>query len=258
MRLDYKKTLLVLNFDKHQILTNTSKELLVDNFTLLTTFSPDIKYINKQVAKIKKAHPTTPAYVKMYVVAKSGQHQGLAFTAWQGDGDIVYSVEYEWWEKTDEGEFVKEMKVFLPEVKKDLNINTIIQKTDDKYIFSVDNQQGFYEQKSLEYNTLIDYKDSLAWIGAANRLILDDDRYDDVEARIYVGDISKIHIQGKDLSKDKINLFFEDYDKFKESDFDYKNDQIFFTTDFKEHTLHKVKDYSGNGLHLLVYNKHCV
>ena len=258
MRLDYKKTLLVLNFDKHQILTNTSKELLVDNFTLLTTFSPDIKFINKEVAKLKKAHPTTDAYVKMYVVAKSGQHQGLAFTAWQGDGDIVYSVEYEWWEKREDGDYVKEMKVFLPEVKDKVNINAIVQKTKDKYIFSVDNQQGFYEQKSLNYDTLIDYKDSLAWIGAANRLILDDERYEDVEARVYVGEISKIHIQGKDIKKEKIDLFFEDYLKFKEEGFKFKEDQIFFSTDFSEQTLHKVKDYSGNGLHLLVYNKHWV
>lgn len=259
MRLDKDNTLLILNYDKHGLLTNNSQHLFRDDFTMLITFTPAAEYINQEIEKQKKENPDQDAYLKMYIIARSGMHQGLAFSAWQGDGEIYYNVEWEWWEKVDDKEDIRKIKIdLLNEYKQSTALSIKVLKINGEYILDIKDNKNIHKTESKEFGEVIDYSYSLGWVGAANRLLLDDDRYPDTDAGMFTGDIEKLHIQKKPLDDTTTNEFFSNYTKFKKRKFDCKEDGIFVSTDFKEYTPHKIKDYSGNGLHLLKYVKHWV
>ena len=79
--------------------------------------------------------------------------------------------------------------------------------------------------------------------------------YDESYASIYLGDISKLHIENKLLTKPTLDLLFYNYEEFKQN-YLYGNtsEYIIFSSDFSEYTSYKVKDYSSNKSNLIKYD----
>ena len=95
----------------------------------------------------------------------------------------------------------------------------------------------------------------MMWLGAANRLLDSSDQYDEGFACIYEGERNKLHIQKAPLMGHSKRLFFDDFDKFKSFGYNVEDDGVFVSTDFSQTTALKARDFSGNGLHPMVYRK---
>lgn len=257
MRVDKQKTYLFHDVDRHGTVKNPVSGMLVNEFTIMMRFTPDFNSIN-EVLERRKANPKfDTVYHKTCVLGKNGKHTGIFYTSYINDiGETIHSVEYEWWQnplweknQNQEEDEVKSLKIFV-----DPNVNStfdvVVEKYNGKFILSVNG-----EKVEGEYNCIIDYSMALMWLGAANRLLDDSDKYDEGFACVYEGDVSLLHMQESPMMSFKQDVFFEDYNKFKSYGFDTTQDVIYISTDFSETTELKARDFSGNGLHPLVYSK---
>lgn len=264
MRLDKDTTFLFHDIDRHGVQKNYPSGMLVNDFTLMMRIKPDLKEINKVIKRRRQnpdshKHYSMPGtvYHKQCIFGKNGKHTGLFFATFLDEKqNLVHSIEYEWWQnpnweinQNEEEDEMKAVKIFI-ERSPDRYFDIIVKKYDNKFSLTVD---GVTE--SLEYNNVIDYSQSLMWLGAANRLLDDTEFYDEGFTCLFTGDVTLLHMQEAPLGDDNIKLFFKNYDDFKKLGFKTVEDVVYISTNFAEVTSFKVRDYSGNGLHPLVYSK---
>lgn len=257
MRLDTHKTFLFHDVDRHGTVKNPVSGMLVGDFTIMIRFSPDLNSI-KEVLERRKDNPKyDTVYHKTCVLGKNGKHTGVFFTSYiNGVGELVHSVEYEWWQnplweknQNPEEDEVKSLKIFVdPNTVSTFDV--IVEKYKGKISMQVND-----ERVEDTYDCVIDYSMSLMWLGAANRLLDDSDKYDEGFACVYTGDVSLLHVQQAPMMKFKQEVFFNDFDKFKNFGYDTIQDIIYISTDFSQTTELKARDFSGNGLHPLVYSR---
>lgn len=257
MRVDKQKTYLFHDVDRHGTVKNPVSGMLVNEFTVMIRFKPDIDSINEVLNKRKNNPRFETVYHKTCVLGKNGKHTGIFFTSFiNNEGKVIHSVEYEWWQnpnweknKNPEEDEVKSLKVFVdPTV--DEYYDVVVTKYNGEIKLIVNGK----EEKE-DYNCIIDYSMSLMWLGAANRLLDETDTYDEGFACVFEGDVSLLHVQEAPLMSFSKDVFFNDYKQFKARGFNTKDDVIYISTDFSETTELKARDYSGNGLHPLVYSK---
>lgn len=258
MRLDKEHSYIFHDIDRHGVFTNNVKSMFVNDFTLLARFEPDYEYINK-VLEERKNNPKfkDSVYNKQCIIGKNGKHIGLFFTSLIDDsGDIVYNVEYEWWQnpniigeqKPEEDECVAVRFWLGKEPIKTFDV--VVEKYNGEFKVNLNG-----ETISEPHTNIIDYSNSFVWVGAANRLLDDTDEYDHDFACVYTGDLLLLHNQEAKMFEKTKEIFFKDYKKFKDKGFKTKEDVVYVSTDFSEVTPYKVRDFSGNGTHPLLYNK---
>lgn len=257
MRVDKEKSYLFHDVDRHGTVKNPVKDMLVNEFTLMLRFTPDFDSINEVLNRRKDNPKYDTVYHKTCVIGKNGKHTGIFFTSFiDQTGKTHHSVEYEWWQNPlweknqnpDEDE-VKSLKVYV-NIEENNTFDVTIEKYKGNFEMSVNGKKV-----KENYNCIIDYSMSLMWLGAANRLLDDSDKYDEGFACVFEGDLKLLHLQESPMMSFKQDVFFNDYNKFKSYGFDTVGEKIFISTDFSETTELKARDYSGNGLHPLVYSK---
>lgn len=245
MKIDKNNTFLFHNVDRHGLIFNHVRDMIVGEFTLLIEFKPDIEHIREKLN-------TEPNY-QQCIVGKNGKHTGLFICAYDIDGEPHLNLEYQWWQNPlweqnqnpEEDEF---KNVIVPiKVDVDSTYRVIVQKT--KREISVECNLN---KKSLEFDSIIDYSNSLMWLGAANRLN-DTPDIEDPYNNIFTGEILKMHLQEKSIEHEHIKLFFDDYNKFLDLKLDVKKNKVFFTSDFSNITPYKILDQSGNGNHPIIF-----
>jgi len=258
MRLDKENSYLFYDIDRHGTIYNQASGMLVNEFTMMLRFKPDVEDITN-VLERRKDHPSFKdcVYHKQCIIGKNGKHQGLFFTSLiDSRGEIVHCIEYEWWQnvlweqnQNPDDDTVQAIKFYV-DPHEDEYYDVVVIKDGEKVTVDVNGKK-----QELPYSCIIDYSMALMWLGAANRLLDDTDEYDEGFACIYTGDIDLLHVQDSPLGLDKIELFFEDFQKFNELKLDPRENTIYVSTNFAEITPYKVRDYSGNGLHPLLFNR---
>lgn len=265
MKLNRDNTYLFYDIDRHGTIFNQAPQMLVNEFTLLCRFYPDFDHLENKFKELKEKHPDRNPYVKQCIVAKNGKHMGLFFTSYYDDhGNLLHCIEYEWWQnplweqnQSMDDDECKNVQIYLNPNDYEY-FDVVVTKYDSKFKIVVKGNKEFdrIEQKKEHlYDCVIDYSKSLMWLGAANRLLDDTENYDESFACIYTGEINLLHVQETRMTKPQIDLFFEDFNKFLELKLDARKNTIYVSTDFGQVTPYKVRDYSGNGLHPLLFNK---
>lgn len=256
MRLHKDNVYLFHDVDKHGTIVNQTSGMFVEDFTLLTRVEPDFQYING-VLKHRQESPDYPnAYLKQCIVGKNGKHTGLFLTSFINDnGQVQHMFEYEWWqnprwEETKDSSLdeVKSISISVnAENVKSFDISSV--RVGTNIILTVND-----EEVTGEIDCMIDYSQSLTWLGTANMLIPKGIEIDEDFVCIFTGDIKLLHMQDKPLSKEYIELFFTNFYSFLNLKLDVNDNIIYFTSNFSQTTPYKVRDFSGNGLHPLVFN----
>lgn len=265
MKLDYDNTYLFYDIDRHGTIHNQAPNMLVNEFTLMCRFKPDMDYVHKKLDERQKENPNQNPYVKQCIIGKNGKHMGLFFTSYYDDwGNLLHCVEYEWWQnplwEQNQSESDDESKNIQIYINPDDygKFDVVVTKDSKKFILELKGHKEFpnvKQTKELEYDCIVDYSKSLMWMGAANRLLDDSEDYNESFACVYVGDIELLHVQESPISEKDIKLFFYDFQDFLELGLDVKENVIYVSTDFQQTTPYKVRDYSGNGLHPLLFNR---
>lgn len=258
MKLNKENSYLFYDIDRHGTIHNQASGMLVNEFTMMIRFKPDLTDIIDVLEK-RKNHPSFKdcVYHKQCIIGKNGKHQGLFFTSLIDSlGKIVHCIEYEWWQnplweknKNSDDDVVQAIKFYVnPE--NDEYYDVVVIKDNEKVTLDVNG-----EKQELPYDCIIDYSMALMWLGAANRLLDDTDEFDEGFACVYTGDIHLLHVQESPLTDEQIKLFFDKFEEFIELKFNPKDNVIYISTNFSETTPYKVRDYSGNGLHPLLFNR---
>ena len=100
MRLHKEYTYLFHDIDRHGVRTNHTSQMLVNDFTALIRFKPDLDSIY-ELLEDRKEDPfyNTTVYVKQCIFGKNGKHCGLFLTTFIDETNLVkHHLEYEWWE----------------------------------------------------------------------------------------------------------------------------------------------------------------
>ena len=256
MRVDFDKTYLFHDIDRHGTVKNTISGLLVDDFTMMISFLPDWESIDRILERRKNNPKFDTVYHQTCVIGKNGKHTGLFFTSHiNQEGDTQHLIEYEWWQNpkweqnrdSNEDE-VQTLKIYVE--KQDTPFEVMVERYNDVYKIKIGE-----EEVSGKADCVIDYSKSMMWLGAANRLLDGSDQFDEGFARIFEGEINKLHIQRAPMMLHLKNVFFDDFDKFKSFGYNVEDDGVFVSTDFSQTTALKARDFSGNGLHPMVYRK---
>ncbi len=238
MKINKDNTYLFLKGNKNGIIKHQPEDLFGDDFTILTKFKPDFKYIEEEV----KTNP----YHSMGLVSKNGKHMGLFFTSgYDAEGEWFFKISFEWWETTlnpDEDK-VNAVDIFRKSSIIDKELSVAVWRKDDELFIRVGD-----EVVMKKLGNLIDYQYSYTWIGAANRL------YDDFN-HIFVGDISFMHLQEGILTREQQDLGFKQYNEFVDSISKNREIKTIFTSNFEENTFYKVKDDSNNFNHIIKFSK---
>lgn len=238
MRVDRDNTYMFMKGNKNNLITNPPDDIYAKDFTLCVEFTPDIEDIRKGIKD--------NAYYVQGLMSKNGKHTGLFLTTNElPGGRILVKVNFEWWAHTDipEVDKVQSCDVYFQEEVLSSPIKVIVKKEGDN--ISV-NANG--EVTTNVIKNAIDYSLSYTWVGAAQRL------FDDYE-NIYVGDISKFHLQEGILDEESIKNLWFNYDKFIEDVALDRTKVILFTSNFENYTPYKVEDHSYNYNHLIKFSK---
>jgi len=238
MRIDASNTYMFIKGNKNNLITNTPDDIYAKNFTLCIEFTPDIEDIKKGIKE--------NAYYVQGLMSKNGKHTGLFLTTnEQPDGNTLVKVNFEWWAHTDipEVDKVQSCDVYFQEDVLNSPIRAIVKKEGDDIFINVNG-----ETNKASIKDAIDYSLSYTWIGAAQRL------FEDFE-NIYVGDISKFHLQEGHLEDELIDNLWNNYDKFVNEVALDRSKKIIFTSNFENYTPYKVEDNSYNYNHLIQFSK---
>lgn len=243
MRIDKHNTYLFSIDNKYGIIKRNYREIFKGDFTIGLTIAPDYEAIKSKLSSENR-------YYSGFAIGATGMHQGLAISAEiQGESDVHFWVTYQWWEETKDG--AKERHIKLPlDPNKYSQLNVSVHKFRSKFSLNVEGKKI-----SADINKIIDYQYALKWVGCGNNLGFGKEDYDESYASIYLGDISKLHIENKLLTKPTLDLLFHNYEEFKQN-YLYGNtsEYIIFSSDFSEYTSYKVKDYSSNKSNLIKYD----
>lgn len=242
MRLDKQNTYLFNIDNKYNIIKRDYKQLFEGSFVIALTVTPDYKSISKLVGPSQ--------YYEGCIVGATGMHQGAFISGkpW-GDGKKAYFFSYQWWENVGEKTERKTIDIQLDPIK-DKTFSLYISKFNSKFYIDFKGRKF-----SKEFQNIVDYQNSLKWVGCGNNLGVDKPTYDESYACVYYGEISRLHIQDKLMSRPSVQLLFEDYEKFKNI-YLYGEDcnSVLFSSDFSESTPYKIKDFSLNKNNLIKYD----
>lgn len=243
MRLDKHNTFLFSIDNKYGIIKRNYGEIFKEDFTIGLTIAPDYEAIKSKLTGKDR-------YYSGFVLGATGMHQGLAISAdIQGESDVRFWVTYQWWEETKNG--AEERNIRLPlDPNKYPQLNISVRKFSSKFSLNVEGKKI-----SGDINKIIDYEYALKWVGCGNNLGLGKEDYDEIYASIYLGDISKLHIENTLISKPTLNLLFYHYEEFKQNYlYGDNSEKVIFSSDFSEYTSYKIKDYSSNKSNLIKYD----
>lgn len=238
MRVDRDNTYMFIKGNKNNLITNPPDDIYEKDFTLCVEFTPDIEDIKKGIKD--------NAYYVQGLVSKNGKHTGLFLTTnEQPDGSILVKVNFEWWSHTDikDVDKVQSCDIYLQEGVLYEPIRACVKKQGQNIKVIVNGQEN-----DAVIENAIDYSLSYTWIGAAQRLFPDFEN-------IFVGDLSKMHLQEGVLDDELIDDLWDNYDKFV-NDVAYDRSKIvIFTSNFENYTPYKVEDHSYNYNHLIQFSK---
>tara|TARA_R110001592_G_scaffold12579_7_gene59664 strand:+ start:506 stop:1297 length:792 start_codon:yes stop_codon:yes gene_type:complete len=259
MRLHKEYTYLFHDIDRHGVRINHTSGMLLNDFTALIRFKPDLDQIFELLEE-RKDDPeySSAVYVKQCLFGKNGKHTGLFLTTFIDETNLVkHFIEYEWWQNPNWAEDPDPSK---DEVKKaSVNVEPELDGWYDvcvtKYNNKVTVKVHSIGEDTVEVNGLIDYSKSLMWCGSATGLPDGKGEINQEFQCLFTGDVTMLHMQEATMSEDRIKLAFVDYPTLREKRFDVLGDVIYISTNFEETTALKARDYSGNGMHLLKYNK---
>ena len=259
MKLHKEYTYLFHDIDRHGVRKNHTSPMLLNDFTSLVRFKPDLDLIFELLEERKLDPYFTPTvYVKQCIFGKNGKHTGLFLTSFIDETNIVkHFIEYEWWQnpnwENDPDPSKDEVKKAKVEVQPEYDgwYEVIVEKYHETVKVIV---AGIGED-SASVDGMIDYSMSLMWCGSATGLQDADGKISQVFQCLFTGDISLLHMQEATMSSEQKKLCFGNYNAFKDEGFDCIGDVIFISTNFSETTPLKARDFSGNGMHLLKYNK---
>lgn len=238
MRIDANNTYMFLKGNKNNLISNPPDDIYEKDFTLCVEFTPDLEDIKKGIKE--------NAYYVQGLISKNGKHTGLFLTTnEQPDGSTLVKVNFEWWSHTDvpDVDKVQSCDIYLQEGVLHEPIQATVQKQGNNITVTVNGQTN----DALIENA-IDYSESYTWIGAAQRLFSD---YEN----IYVGDISKMHLQEGILEDEYIEDLWNDYGKFIDTVAQDRSRTVIFTSNFENYTPYKVEDHSYNYNHLIQFSK---
>jgi hypothetical protein len=250
MRLNTEDTYIFYDIDKHGTIFNHSQMMFRRDFVLMTRIAPDLDSVDEVLARPEVG------YHKQCVIGKNGKHTGLFFTSLINHaGETVHLVEYCWWQNPKGGDPRDEsldeeqsLKIYVTaEECRELDI--VATRFDDTIVLTVNGREI-----EGQVNNMIDYSTSHMWVGAANMLKFAKPDFDPHFACMYTGDISLMHIQEAPLPQKHIKTFFDNFWEFLDLKLDVKENCIYCTTNFQERTPYKVRDYSGNGFHPLLFS----
>lgn len=238
MRIDASNTYMFIKGNKNNLITNTPDDIYAKDFTLCVEFTPDIEDIKKGIKE--------NAYYVQGLMSKNGKHTGLFLTTNEMENEkILVKVNFEWWAHTDipEVDKVQSCDVYFQEEVLNAPIKAVLKKQGDNIYINVNG-----ETNTAVIENAIDYSLSYTWIGAAQRL------FEDFE-NIFVGDISKFHLQEGILEDEHINNLWFNYDKFIDQVALDRSKTVIFTSNFENYTPYKVEDHSYNYNHLIQFSK---
>jgi hypothetical protein len=259
MYLNRDHTYLFHDIDRHGVRKNHTSGMLLNDFTALIRFKPDLNHIYELLEE-RKDDPffNKTVYVKQCLFGKNGKHTGLFLTTFIDETNLVkHFIEYEWWQNpnwdNDPDPSKDEVKKATVPVQPEFDgwYDVVVKKYND----TVELEVIGIGKELTEVNGMIDYSLSLMWCGTATGLPDGEGEISQVFQCLYTGDLSLIHIQEATMSEDTIKLAFQNYPSFRDEGFDTVGDVIYISTNFEECTPLKARDYSGNGMHLLKYNK---
>lgn len=260
MRLDKDYTYLFHDIDRHGVRQNHTAGMLLNQFTHLTSFKPDTDYIYETLAERKNIEPwkSGTVYLKQCIYGKNGKHTGLFITSFVTETNLIeHFIEYEWWQNPNWkiNQDPAEDEVRSCKVKVDPEFDQPYKVVVTMYKGVVKLQVLGIGEDSHPVDCMIDYSQSLMWCGTATGLEDQNGVLSQEFMCTYTGDMLLIHMQEASMTEEQIKDCFYDYDKFKSNKFDVRGDVVYISTNFYETTPLKARDYSGNGMHLLKYNK---
>lgn len=247
MKLNKDKSYIFLNGNKHGLITHLCNDAFMnDPFSIIAETMPDYDHMDETLKGKQWDHQV--------IVGKNGKHIGLCFYGYIDENGINhYGVSFEWWQSPDWDEHqnpdLDEIKTIRIEVPRDTPLKLVLEKNKGEFMLDVNGTKGH-----LEYNNIIDYTNSFMWIGCGSRLFKNQHTAIK-DGSIYYGEIKKLHIEdGLLLSKDK-ELFFKDFDTFIYYFTDVHEKKVYFSSNFSDVSLYKIRDHSNNSNHALLFSE---
>jgi len=242
MRIDKNNTYLFNISNKYDIIKRNYHQIFKDESVIAFTVAPDYEAIKNKVTQSK--------FYNGCIVGATGEHQGAFISAtMDGDSNIHFSFSYQWWEHQTEGNIHKTINIPLIPHKHSV-VNVTISRFNSKFYIDFSG-----DKFSAPHSNIKDYEKALKWVGCANNLGVGKEGYDENYASIFIGDISKLHIQNKLMGKADLDSLFNNYEEFKHSYLYGENSEsVIFSSDFIESTPYKIKDHSSNKSHIIKYD----
>jgi len=249
MRVDRDTTYIFDPFNKYGIIKKPASKMFRGDFTLALALKPEYDLIENELKSELLETPDT-AYNNGCITGLNGKHLGVFLSSYFSAGNIKHDIKFEWWETTDTDDIPKNISINVNEILAE-RLNITVKRYNGKYTLRVND-----EEAELEHGTLTDYSVSWCWLGAANKLNIGKENYDEKFASIFTGEIYRYHYQEEPLDDEVLDDIFNAYDYFKSNELpNYKNKNIYISTDFKNYTPYKVRDYSNNGNHFVKLDK---
>ena len=174
MYLNRDHTYLFHDIDRHGVRKNHTSGMLLNDFTALIRFKPDLDHIYELLEE-RKDDPffNQTVYVKQCLFGKNGKHTGLFLTTFIDETNLVkHFIEYEWWQNpnwdNDPDPSKDEVKKATVPVQPEFDgwYDVVVKKYND----TVELEVIGIGKESTEVNGMIDYSLSLMWCGTATGL----------------------------------------------------------------------------------------
>ena len=250
MRVDKETTYLFDPFNKYGIIKKPASKMFREDFTLALVIKPDYDLIETELKKEVIENEDT-AYNNGCITGLNGKHLGVFLSSYfSQDNTLNHIIKFEWWETSPEGDIPKNISIRVDPADNE-RLHIYVTRYDGKYTLSINN-----ESISMEHGELADYSVSWCWLGAANKLNVGKEDYDEKFASIFTGEIFRYHYQEEVLNEEELDDIFNAYEYFKLNNLKTKESRnIYISTDFKTYTPYKIKDYSDNGNHFIKLDK---
>lgn len=250
MRVDKDTTYIFDPFNKYGIIKKPASKMFRGDFSLILAVKPDYIIVEKQLREELDKNPDT-AYNNGCITGLNGKHLGVFLSSYfNSDNEVQHDIKFEWWESTKDGDLPKNISI---------NVNSIL---DRRLLIHLTRYNGEYtidvngNKKSLPHKELSDYSVSWCWLGAANKLNIGKEDYDEKFASIFTGEIFRYHYQETPLDQETVDDIYDAYEYFKSNNLrDNIKENIYISTDFKTYTPYKIRDYSDNGNHFIKLDK---
>jgi hypothetical protein len=222
---------LIRNIDLYGLSRYNHRNITDDDFTLLAKVIPNW-HINLNADGVNTG----------YIICKNGMHIGIYFMKSINSEGECFQFGCAYCTELDGNTSFNYIKIEVNNLENEYNIGMVHNKNDKSITLYVND---IFKTEIYEGN-IIDYSNSWLWIGTACGI----DGYDKRYSYFYNGEINYIGIFRKAFNKNEIDEIITDG---KIVDYNSQYWPIFISN-FKEVTKYKVKDESGNGNHLIIYN----